>query len=54
MENEYVDLIAAGYDWECPNCGAMNNVDVIPDRMAVTCEEMRERVPHLSDSGTRL
>lgn len=25
MEKKYVDIIASGYEWTCPNCGRLNN-----------------------------
>lgn len=37
MKDE-VDLIASGYDWFCPNCGADNHVTAIPKGGELTGE----------------
>jgi ribosomal protein L37AE/L43A len=34
---EEVDLIASGYDWDCPNCEHMNHI--IETKDVVECDE---------------
>ena len=42
---EEVDLIASGYDWDCPNCEHMNHE--IETKDVVECEECR----HIYQTG---
>ncbi len=38
---ETVDLIASGYDWDCPHCGFMNTeIETLP---VVKCKDCREK-----------
>lgn len=36
-EPEYVDLIASGYEWECPNCETLNHEIEVTEQ--VICSE---------------
>lgn len=37
IEEEFVDMIASGYEWECPNCGHLNKEIEICNQ--VDCEK---------------
>ena len=32
-----VDLIASGYDWNCPKCGSDHTCNEVPRQRQVTC-----------------
>jgi len=34
---ESVDIIASGYEWECPNCETLNKMIAYPSSQIVTC-----------------
>ncbi len=38
-----IELIASGYEWECPNCGTENKVIAIPaHREPVRCSDCKK------------
>lgn len=39
---ESVDIIASGYEWECPHCENLNKLIEYPSSQAVTCEQCGE------------
>ena len=42
-KQEGVELIASGYEWECPNCGTENKVIAIPaHRQPVRCSDCKK------------
>lgn len=42
-EAETVDLIASGYEWNCPNCGHFNKeIEITRDVVCEECEKMYE------------
>lgn len=43
-KQEGVELIASGYEWECPKCGTENTVIAIPaPGEAVRCSDCKKR-----------
>ena len=47
MEEETVNLIASGYDWECPSCGAWNKtIEVVEEVECIECRKTFEVEDH--------
>lgn len=39
----FVDMIASGYEWNCPVCGELNRIVGVPKEEHVTCSECSYR-----------
>ena len=41
LPNDFVDMTASGYDWICPNCGQVNQINEYQE--IVICQNCQER-----------